>query len=203
MNQAKIGSFISECRRNKGLTQAQLAEKLNITDRAVSKWETGRAMPDSSIMLKLCEILEITVNDLLSGEVVTVDNYNKELENKLLQIVEQKQQADKRLLTIEIVTGVLCVGILLALCIVVSCVQMEEWLRILLAVIGSVPILLATPFMLKIEQTAGYYECAKCGNKYVPTYKSVFLSMHMGRTRYMKCPKCKQKSWNKKVISKE
>ena len=67
MNQIKIGKFITERRKNVNLTQIQLAEKLNITDRAVSKWETGRAMPDSSIMLELCDVLQITVNDLLSG----------------------------------------------------------------------------------------------------------------------------------------
>ena len=67
MDQSRIGSFILERRREKGLTQAQLAELLNITDRAVSKWETGKSLPDSSIMLKLCGILEITADELLSG----------------------------------------------------------------------------------------------------------------------------------------
>ena len=83
MDQVKIGRFIAERRKIKNLTQAQLAEKLNITDRAVSKWETGKSLPDSSIMLELCDILNITVNDLLCGEVVTMENYNKEMENKL------------------------------------------------------------------------------------------------------------------------
>ena len=64
MNQIDTGKFIAGCRKEKGLTQAQLAEKLNITDRAVSKWETGKCMPDSSIMLELCNILGVTVNEL-------------------------------------------------------------------------------------------------------------------------------------------
>lgn len=68
MNQTETGKFIARCRKEQNLTQAQLAEKLNITDRAVSKWETGKCMPDSSIMLELCGILGITVNELLSGE---------------------------------------------------------------------------------------------------------------------------------------
>jgi DNA-directed RNA polymerase subunit RPC12/RpoP len=55
--------------------------------------------------------------------------------------------------------------------------------------------------LLKVEQIAGYYECGKCHNKYIPTYKSVNLAPHLGRTRYMKCPKCEKKSWNKKVLS--
>ena len=72
MNQIDTGKFIAGCRKEKGLTQAQLAEKLNITDRAVSKWETGKCMPDSSIMLELCNILGVTVNELLSGERISL-----------------------------------------------------------------------------------------------------------------------------------
>ena len=67
MDQVKIGKFISDCRKKQNLTQAGLAEQLGITDRAISKWETGRALPDSSIMLDLCKILKISVNDLLNG----------------------------------------------------------------------------------------------------------------------------------------
>lgn len=203
MDQVKIGKFISECRKNVGLTQKQLAEKLCITDRAVSKWETGKALPDSAIMLELCLILKITVNDLLSGEVVSMDNYNKELEKKLLEMVEQKEKADKRLLNMEIIIGVICVAFMLTLTAIASLVQMEEWIRIVLVFAGLVPLLIATPFMLKIEQMAGYYECAECGHRYVPTFKAVNLAPHMGRTRKMKCPECGKKSWQKKVLSKE
>ena len=203
MDQLKIGRFIAECRKDAGLTQKQLAEKLNITDRAVSKWETGKALPDSSIMLELCLILKITVNDLLSGEVITMDNYNKELENRLIEMVKQKEESDKRLLNMEIVVGVICIVFMLTLTVIASYVQIEEWLRILLILIGLAPILIACPFMLKIEQVAGYYECKKCGHRYVPTFKAVNLAMHMGRTRYLKCPGCGKKSWQKKVISKE
>ena len=203
MDLVKIGKFIAECRKNAGLTQKQLAEKLNITDRAVSKWETGKALPDSSIMLELCLILKITVNDLLSGEVISMDNYNKELENKLLEMVKQKEESDKRLLNMEIIVGVICVAFMLTLATVASLVQMEEWLRILLIFAGLAPLLIATPFMLKIEQVAGYYECKYCGHRYVPTLKQVTIAQHMGRTRKMKCPKCGKKSWQKKVISKD
>ena len=72
MDQVKIGKFIADCRKRANLPQMQLAEKLGITDRAISKWETGKALPDSSIMLELCGLLGITVNDLLSGEVISV-----------------------------------------------------------------------------------------------------------------------------------
>ena len=202
MDQMKIGRFIAERRKMKNLTQAQLSEKLNITDRAVSKWENGRSLPDSSIMLELCEILDITVNDLLSGEVVVMEKYDKNLENNLLEIIKEKEKADKHLLTMEVVIGFVSIGIMLGLCIFAAYAPMEEWIRIVLIIIGFIPVLILIPFMIKIEQTAGYYECQKCGNRYIPKYSSVFMSMHAGRTRYMKCPKCNEKSWQKKVISK-
>ncbi len=202
MDQIKIGKFISTRRKEVGLTQSQLAEKLNITDRAVSKWETGRTLPDSSIMLDLCNILKITVNDLLTGEIVTMENYDKEKEKTLIEIVKEKQQADKMLLKLEIIFGVICVSIMLTLCMIAAYVQMEDWLRIVLIIIGLLPILIALPFLIRIEQTAGYYECQNCKHKYIPQYKSVFMAMHMGRTRYMKCPNCGKCTWQKKVISK-
>ena len=203
MDQIKIGKFISEKRKDSGLTQMQLAEKLNITDRAVSKWETGKSLPDSSLMLSLCDILGITVNDLLSGEVVTMENYNKEMESNLLNMVKQKEEADKRLLRIEIVLGVCCILPLIAAIIVAFTVPMEEWLKAVIVLSGLVPLLVATPFALFIEQKAGYYECKKCGHRHVPKYVSVFFAMHVNRTRYMRCPKCEKCSWQKKVISKE
>ena len=203
MDQIKVGRFISECRKKVGLTQMQLAEKLSITDRAVSKWETGKSLPDASIMLELCDVLNITVNDLLCGEVVTMENYNKELEKNLIEMAKQKEAADKRLLTIEILIGCVCGAILLALVMFASFLELVEWQRIVLILIGLVPFLVALPFLIKIEQTAGYYECAECGHRYVPSFKSVFMSAHMGWTRRMRCPKCGKKSWQKKVLSKE
>ena len=203
MDQIKIGKFIAVCRKKAGLTQMQLADKFGITDRAVSKWETGKALPDSSIMLELCDVLNITVNDLLSGEVVTMENYNKELENKLLEMVRQKEESDRRLLALEWVIGILSVIVLLVPIIIGSLVQMEEWLRIVIVCSGIIPCFIGCLFALKIEQIAGYYKCRHCAHTYVPTFKAATLAMHMGRTRYMKCPECGKKSWQKKVISKE
>ncbi len=202
MDQIKIGKFIAKCRKENSLTQMQLAEKLGITDRAISKWETGKSLPDSSIMLELCEMLGITVNDLLSGEVVTMSNYNEKLEKNLISMVKEKEKADKQLLTMEIFIGVLVSLILFSLVFVAAFVQMADWLRIVLIAVGFVVFLIGIVYAVRIEQTAGYYECAECGHKHVPTFGSVLWSMHMGRTRYMKCPECGKKSWQKKVISK-
>ena len=203
MDLQKIGAFIAEKRREQNLTQLGLAEKLNITDRAVSKWERGKSLPDASIMLELCAILNITLNDLLCGEVVLMDKNDKIKEQNLLEAVKQKQLADKMLLRIEAVALIACLTVFLALAIIVSVVEMEEWLRTVIILIGLAPLVILAPFMLKIEQKAGYYKCEKCGNKYVPNYSNVFFAMHVNRTRFLKCPKCNKWSWNKKVIDKE
>ncbi len=202
MDQIRIGKFIAQCRKNRNLTQMQLAEKLSITDRAVSKWENGKSMPDSSIMLELCELLDITVNDLLCGEVVAMDNYNKELENSLLEMIKEKESSDKRLLTLEWVIGILSLIILFVPIAVSALLPMENWLRLVIVFSGFIPAIVGLHFAMKIEQTAGYYECKHCKHKYVPTIKAVYAAPHMGRTRYMKCPECNKKSWHKKVISK-
>ena len=202
MDQVKIGKFIAECRKKANLTQMQLAEKLNITDRAISKWETGKSLPDSTIMLDLCDVLSISVNDLLCGEVVTMDNYNKELENNLLEIIKQKEQADKRLLSVEVFIGITATIALFALIFVAAFIQMETWLKISLIVFGFILFLAGCFYALRIEQVAGYYECKHCKYRYVPTHKAVNMAMHMGRTRYMRCPQCEKKSWQKKVLSK-
>ena len=203
MDQIKIGKFIAERRKSRKLTQAQLAEKLAITDRAISKWETGKSMPDSSIMLELCDILQITVTDLLYGEVVSMKNYNKETENKLIEMVKEKEQSDRQLLTFEWIVGILSVLVLLIPVMIASYLPMEDWLRITLVIAGFIPALIGLGFALKIEQVAGCYECKECGHKYVPSFRSVLFAMHINRTRYMKCPHCHKKSWQKKVISKD
>ena len=203
MDQVKIGKFIAARRKMAGCTQAQLAEQLGVTDRAVSKWETGRAMPDSALMLELCAILKIIVNELLCGEVIPMERYQKEMEENVLELIRQKERADRRLLTMELVTGIVCLIPLITTVIVASVVPMKEWIATVLVLAGLVPLLVATPFMLRIEQTAGYYACKLCGHRHVPAYKSVFFAMHVNRTRYLRCPQCGKRSWQKKVLRKE
>ena len=202
MDQIKIGKFIAECRKKNNLTQAELAEKLFISDRAVSKWENGKSMPDSSIMLSLCKELKINVNDLLHGEVVTVENYNEELENKLIEMVKEKEEADRKLLSLEVVIGIFSVVILFGFIFSAAYIQMQAWLRACMIILGFAISLVGFGFALRIEQVAGYYECKECGHRYVPTYKVVNMAPHLGRTRKMRCPNCNKKSWQKKVISK-
>ncbi len=95
MNQETIGKFAAACRKEKGLTQKQLAEQLNITDRAVSKWETGKSIPDASIMLDLCKILGVSANELLSGERIDMENYQKRAEENLVELQQKANNAQK------------------------------------------------------------------------------------------------------------
>ena len=131
-----------------------------------------------------------------------MEKYNEEMEKHLLEIVKEKEIADRRLLKIEIVMGIVSISLMLGLCVLAAYAPIDDWLRIVLIIIGCIPCLVLVPFMIRIEQMAGYYECEKCGNRYVPKYSSVFMAMHMGRTRYLKCPECNKRSWQKKVISK-
>ena len=200
MDQRKIGKFIQKKRKEKKLTQRDLAEKLNITDRAISKWENGNCLPDASIMHDLCKILNITVNDLFSGENVDIKDNEKKLEENLIKMTRLKEEKDKQLLKLEIVIGYIASITFMTLVFVASYIEMENWIRILLLVIGSLILALGVSNAIKIEQVAGYYECSNCNFKYVPTYQKVFWASHIGRTRKMKCPKCNKKCWHKKVL---
>lgn len=203
MEQVKIGKFIASKRKEQGLTQLQLAEKLGITDRAVSKWETGKSLPDASLMPELCKLLKITINDLLCGEVVSVENYNKKAEKALLEMVKKEEMQNKKLMMYENVIGFgSTLSFLIQVLVAVFFVK-NTTAQILLFILAFAFLIVGVSFALKIEAETGYYECQKCHNKYVPKYSSVYFAMHLGTTRYMKCPKCGKKSWQKKVMSKE
>ncbi len=200
MDQIKIGKFIAERRKRKNLTQLQLADRLGITDRAVSKWENGKGMPDTSLMLELCAELNISVNELLCGEVIEMTNYNEKAEKQLLEMAKEKEQRDRELLHVEIFIGILVTIILLACVFTASFAQMDAVWRIVLIAAGSILFVIGIGYALRIEQVAGFYECQKCKHKYVPTYRQVLFSMHSGRTRYMKCPECGRRSWHRKRV---
>ncbi len=203
MEQVKIGKFIASKRKEQGLTQLQLAEKLGITDRAVSKWETGKSLPDASLMPELCKLLKITINDLLCGEVVSVENYNEKAEKALLEMVKEEEMQNKKLMMYENVIGFSSTLSFLIQVLVAVFFVKNTTAQILLFILAFAFLIVGVSFALKIEAETGYYECQKCHNKYIPKYSSVYFAMHLGTTRYMKCPKCGKKSWQKKVMSKE
>ena len=203
MDQIKIGRFIAACRKEQGMTQAVLAEKLGISDRAVSKWETGKSMPDSGIMLELCELLKINVNELLSGERIMKEVYDKQAEENLLEMKHQLEEKNRQLLRTEYLISFPTIIAGLFMCFVAAYVDLPVWVRIALIAFAVVMIFVIAFVAVGIEQKAGYYECQKCHDRHIPTYRQTNLAMHIGRTRYMKCPECGQWSWQKKVLSKD
>lgn len=115
LDQEKIGRFIAERRKAQELTQKQLADRLGVSDKAVSKWETGRSMPDNAILFELCAVLETNVNELLSGEKLSADSYHGKAEENMMNLMKEKQKSGR-------VNAV--VGLVLGVTFLLCCVQM-------------------------------------------------------------------------------
>ena len=202
MDQIKIGKFIAVCRKEQKLTQLQLADKLGITDKAVSKWERGIAMPDTSIMLELCEILKINVNELLSGEKISMENKNQKNEELMLDLAKEIAQKNKTIwTTMWVILAVSMLGLLGGAAAVYFFVPEGVWQAV--SVIG-ICILFLVPcfYALKLEVSVGAYKCKNCGHEFVPTYTQALNAMHAGTTRHLKCPECGKRTWCKKVWKK-
>ena len=202
MNQEKIGAFIARRRKEKKLTQAKLASYLGITDRAVSKWERGKGLPDPVYMLELCRLLDISVNELLTGEFIEETKYQQKAEDNLLIMAKQEVKQTKKMFFYENVIGIGST-IIFAILIFMSVYFVENGgIKILLFIFAFLFLITGVSIALKIETVEGYYECQKCHHKYIPSYRQVYFAMHIGRTRYMKCPHCQKRSWQKKIYSK-
>ena len=202
MNQIKIGKFIAECRKKNNLTQAQLADKLNITDRAVSKWENGKGMPDSSIMLDLCKELKISVNDLLCGEMVDMESKNKNQEQLLLDLTKEIEEKNKIIWTSRnIIIFFPMIYLFSGVFVAESLILNEVWHTVTILGICIVLFILCF-YILKLEVSVGTYKCKKCSHEIVPSYFEALCAKHIGTTRYLKCPKCNKKSWHKKILHK-
>ena len=202
MNQIKIGEFISSQRKMKNLTQAALAEKLGITDRAVSKWERGKGLPDVSLMLDLCEIFGITVNELLSGEEISMENSNQKNEQLLLDMAKELEQKNKTIWSSMWAIMIVSMTALFA-GIVISAFLIPEGVWQLVTILGICVVFLVPCFYaLKLEVSVGAYKCKECGHEIVPTYSEALWAMHRGFTRHLMCPKCNKRTWCKKLLKK-
>ena len=202
MDQIKIGRFIAERRKKAGLTQLQLAEKLGITDKAISKWERGLTMPDTSIMLELCDIISISVNELLCGEKLDMENNDQKNEQLLLDMAKELEKKNKTIWTsMWTIMGVSIIALISGIFVVSFFVPEGMWQ--LIAILGLCVLFLPSCFYaLKLEVSVGAYKCKNCGYDIVPTYKQALNAMHMGTTRYLKCPECGKRTWCKKVLKK-
>lgn len=202
MDQLKIGKFIAERRKQNALTQMQLAEMLGITDKAISKWERGISMPDSSIMLDLCDILHITVNELLSGEEIIMEKECKKNEQILIEMAKELEKKNKTIwfsmwLIITISTTALLAGTFIATILI------PDGVFQVIAILGLCFLFFITClYVLKLEISVGAYKCKSCGHEIVPTFSEVIWTLHSGTTRYLKCPKCHKRTWCKKILKK-
>ena len=202
MDQLKIGKFIAECRKLKSLTQMQLSEKLCITDKAISKWERGIAMPDTSIMLELCDILGISVNELLSGEKINMENNDQKNEQLLLDMAKELEKKNRTIWNAMWTIMTVCIiGLIGGLMLVAFFMPEGPWMLVAILTLCAI-FMIPCLYALKLEVSVGVYKCKNCGHEIVPTYKQALGAMHMGTTRYLKCPKCNKRSWCKKVIKK-
>ena len=202
MDQIKIGRFIADCRKKANLTQMQLAEKLSITDKAVSKWERGIAMPDSSVMLELCDILGINVNELLSGEKISMENSNQKNEQLMLDMAIEIERKNKTIWTSMWAIMIVSMTALFAGIFIAALLIPEGMWQLVTGIGVCVVFLIPCFYALKLEVSVGAYKCKKCGNEIVPTYSEALWAMHRGTTRYLKCPNCKKRTWCKKVLKK-
>ena len=202
MDQLKIGKFIAECRKQKQLTQLQLADKLGITDKAISKWERGIAMPDTSIMLELCDILCISVNELLNGEMINMENSNEKNEQLLLDMAKELETKNKIIWSSMWAIIIVSMTALIA-GIFIAAFLIPEGIWQLVTIIGiCIVFLIPCFYALKLEVSVGAYKCKNCGHEIVPTYKEVLMAKHRGFTRYLMCPKCNKRTWCKKILKK-
>lgn len=204
MDYKKIGLFIANERKKLGLTQAKLAEKIFVSEKTVSKWETGKGIPETNCLQKLCEVLNVSINELLNGERVSKEDYKEKAEKKLVELKNENEFLTKTALKCEIIIGVL--GIIFGVSLILGASYLIEYtshmvLAIVLMVLGVLVVVSICMLALFIEQRVGVYECKKCGAKFVPTYNQVTMAPHINRTRYMKCPHCDKKSWCKKKVN--
>ncbi len=202
MDQMRIGKFIQAMRKEQGLTQHEVAEKLFISDKTVSKWETGKGLPDVSLMMPLCKILGISVNELLSGQRLDNDQYYEKAEENFMTLMEERKREKKKL----IISIIVCLIVLIsafALIFVAAFVDLPVPTRIVLIVLGFVVLIPGLIVGCMLDKDAGYFECKHCGHRFVPSLGAYIMGIHTLTTRHLKCPKCGKRSWCKKRLTKE
>ena len=202
MDYNKIGSFIATERKNKKLTQAKLAEKIFVSEKTVSKWENGKGIPDTNVLTKLCEVLGVSINELLSGEKEVSDNKDHNNEHLLLDMANEIQQKNKVIWHSMWVIMVVSIISLITGLFLVAFLVPEGVIQLIIILALCVVFLIPCFYALKLEVSVGAYKCKKCGHEIVPTYTEALNAMHMGTTRYLKCPTCGKRTWCKKIIKK-
>ena len=189
MDQIQIGKFIAESRKAKDLTQRQLADALSISDKTISKWECGKGLPEVSLMLPLCAALEITVNDLLSGEKVFEVDYQKKAEGNMMDLMKENEENRKRM-ALSMITVVITIIAVCALIVIASFPDLPAIVRIILIVLSVAVAVAGIAAAAMLEIRAGYFECPDCKELFVPSMNEYIKSYHTFTKRRLTCPKC-------------
>ena len=201
MDQIKIGKFIADERKRKGYTQKQLSGKLEISDKTISKWERGNGFPEVSLLLPLCNELEITLNELLSGERVSEEDYRKKAEENMVNLVREAQESKKKIILSAIVAGLTIIAAL-PLFMISGMLEMENWLRVTIIIIGGVVVFGGIAVACVLDRDAGAFECPECNNRFVPDMKAYVMGPHTITKRKLVCPHCGAHKYCKKVLTK-
>ena len=201
MDQIRIGKFIADERKRKGYTQKQLSEKLEISDKTISKWERGNGFPEVSLLLPLCNELEITVNELLSGERVSEEDYRKKAEENMVNLVREAQESKKKII-LSVVVAALTIIAAVPLFMVSGMIEMENGIRIILIVIGFIVIIGGIAVACILDRDAGAFECPDCNKRFVPDMRSYVMGPHTVTKRKLVCPHCGAHKYCKKVLTK-
>lgn len=199
MDQIKIGRFIAETRKSKNLTQKQLAEKLSISDKTVSKWECGKGLPDVTIMLDLCEELQITVNDLLTGEIVSKIDYQKKAEENMMNLMKENQENKKRMI-LSVICAVITIIATCSLVVIAAYIEMPVIARVAVIILALVTGVFGIEAAAVLEVKAGYYECPHCKALFVPTMGEYVKGYHTITRRRLTCHECGKTSMCKHRI---
>lgn len=204
MNQIEIGRFIAQERKYKQYTQRQLSDVLGISDKTVSKWECGNGFPEVSLLLPLCNELDITVNELLSAKRLSADNYKQKAEENIMNLIKEKE-ANKRNWKLMITTGFISVIAFLTLIMIVVFYTevISTPVKIMLVIIACGIFAVGLYTAMQGERTIGYYKCPKCNEKFTPSFKEYIFGLHILSARKLRCPSCSVKSYCKKVMSKD
>ena len=204
MDQVKIGKFISDERKAKGYTQKQLSELLGISDKTISKWECGNGFPEASLLLPLCNELEITVNELLTGERISQQNYKKKAEENMVNMIREKEENKQKILLttiIGIISTITFVTLLFVVCFYTDVIALP--IKIVLMLIALSVFGVGLYVAMWGDRKIGYFKCRNCNELFTPTFMQYTMGMHIASTRYLKCPHCKTRTWCKKVMTKE
>ena len=194
MDQVKTGNFLKALRRERGWTQSQFAEKLQISEKTVSKWETGRGLPDVALMLPVCELLGVTVNELLSGERLSAEGYRVRAEENILDLARDRTKSATKAVVCN-AACIVCIAVALALVLVAALCDLPVWARILLIVCAILGICAVLAPILLVAVSVEVFSCPACGKRFVPTLRAYILGPHTFRKRRLKCPHCGKKSW--------